>query len=244
MNIDLTKLEQNDIDNFINFLKEGDIFKQESVEGCCQSFVQKLYELCVGAEGAAQLILSRIFIVLHFTQLTDDLKQAALDNVGSPQAETLNYLVLFGTYGKEENWCSRKLSQGHKAIPLTEDTVKTIHMVARFLQQVVFDLNIILSKDRNPGIVLEGMNQLYGVFYVPHAKASPYIPAQDGFVIPYKVQSAIGSGTCLPAGIPMIYIGFASVAIPDDAAPKLAPLMSAFGRELSLQFINERYFIS
>jgi len=189
-------------------------------------------------------VLSRVFIVFHFSQLTSELKKMAVESVGSPQAEQLNYLVLMGTYGKEDAWCSRHQSRGHQAIPLTEETVKKIPMVARCLQQIGFDLKIILAQDRDHGLVLEGINQLYGVFHVDKALGSPFIPAQEGFVALYGVKSVIGSGTCLPAGVPMIYIGFASMTITNDISSAFSPLMSVFGRGLAEQFISERYFVA
>lgn len=243
MRLDLKRMKQDDVGNFVHHLKENGIFKQSSVEGCCQSFAQNLCESAADSDsGALQLILSRVFVVLNYEDLTDELKAAVTQDKITNNPHEINYLVLLGTYGKEQAWRSRATSQGHRAIPLTEKTVLDVPMMSRCLQQVGFDLKIILSKERHEGLVLQGINKLYGVFYVPNANGSPYIPAQTHFVIPHKVVSVIGSGTCLPTGTPMIYIGFSVTSIPEESTAMFSPLMTCFGRELTLQFMNKRYF--
>ncbi len=59
---------------------------------------------------------------------------------------------------------------------------------------------------------------MYGVFYVPEALGSPYIPAQKEFVIPYGVRSVMGFGGMLPSLEIFVIIMFLNIPIPKDTA--------------------------
>ena len=40
----------------------------------------------------------------------------------------------------------------------------------------------------------------YNVFHVPEAFDNPLIPAQEDFVLPYRIKSVLGFGGLLPSG--------------------------------------------
>jgi hypothetical protein len=58
----------------------------------------------------------------------------------------------------------------------------------------------------------------FGVFHVPVATNSPFIPAQNDFVAPYGVASVLGFGGMLPDGDLFVVIIFARVPIPASTA--------------------------
>ncbi|WP_207706714.1 hypothetical protein [Acetobacterium tundrae] len=50
----------------------------------------------------------------------------------------------------------------------------------------------------DPAFLLDIEQKSYGVFLVPQALGSPYIPAQKEFVVPYQIKSVMGFGGMLP----------------------------------------------
>jgi hypothetical protein len=64
------------------------------------------------------------------------------------------------------------------------------------------------------------------VFHVPEAVGSPYIPAQESFVIPCGVKSVQGFGGLLPSGNLFAIIMFSKVEISSSTAEKFKTLAS------------------
>ena len=64
----------------------------------------------------------------------------------------------------------------------------------------------------------------HGVFHVEHAVGSPYIPAQQEFVIPFGIHSVLGFGGMLPSGNLFVVILFSKVHIPRETADMFKPL--------------------
>ncbi len=56
------------------------------------------------------------------------------------------------------------------------------------------------------------------MFYVPEAEDSPYIPAQQDFIIPYEIKSVLGFGGILPSGNVFTIIAFSKTTISHDTA--------------------------
>ena len=106
---------------------------------------------------------------------------------------------MLGTTGEREAWCSRETSVGHRTIPLpSAEVVASIPMIAQLLVQLGLEVNAVLRPD--PAVVLELEQRTYNVFFVENAVGSPYIPAQDQFVLPYRIRSVLGFGGLLPSG--------------------------------------------
>jgi hypothetical protein len=131
-----------------------------------------------------------------------------------------------GTQGDRPEWCDRRLSTGHQAIPLNRQTVTTVPMLARCFQQIGFDLDLVLRPEE--GIHLEGVASSFGLFHVDEAPGSPFVPSQEEFVRPYGVRSVVGCGSMLPDRAVSIWIGFARHPIGRDAALPLIPLLPSF----------------
>lgn len=184
-----------------------------------------------------EIVLSRVFHSFDFELLPPDIQTAGIKTLGSTPSENSKFLVLLGTHGDEPDWCDRRKSFGHQAIPLNPMTLTTVPMIARLFQQIGFDLGIISDEKKNTS----GVAGSYGVFYVPTALGSSYIPAQ-GFVKKYEIKSVIGTGVMLPEGDIGVYLAFCRTSIPEAIAPNFSALMSLFWQKNFL--IRERGMFS
>jgi two-component system NtrC family sensor kinase len=135
---------------------------------------------------------------------------------GELQPET-RCLTLLATASEKPEWNSRNKSEGHKTIPLpSEQVFQAIPMVSQLVKPLGIDIGTVLRPD--PSLVLEMEQKTYNVFFVQEAAGSPFIPAQENFVIPYKVRSVLGFGGLLPSGDIYVVLLFARVSISRDSA--------------------------
>lgn len=223
--MNLAALQISDPEGLVNRLAPR-LKQSRSVESACQLLSREMLETCVSAGGERSLVLSRVYLSMLFSQLDPGAMDFARSkSAGEPRPVDL-FLALVGTWGDEPDWQDRRRSRGHRAIPLNRDTVKSVPMLARCFQQIGFDLEIVLLGEE--GIHLEGVPAGFGLFHVEEARGSPYIPAQEDFVVPRGVRSAIGCGAMLPNGAVSIWIGFSRHPIPRGAAVPLISLMPAF----------------
>jgi hypothetical protein len=215
-------LSEMDVEKIIDKVFSRKDYK--SIEEAYQELAKTMV-LYFSTDGTADFVLSRVYHSFNFSLLPSSLQIVAKQTWGENIKPNDKFIVLLGTYGKEEPWQDRHQSKGHKAILLNHETLTKIPMVARLLQQIGFDLGTLLGE--NKGIEFEGIGGTFGVFYVSPAKDSPYIPAQD-FVTNYNVQSVIGTGVMLPHGDISVYIGFSRIPIEKENSSSIAPLMSLF----------------
>jgi signal transduction histidine kinase len=124
-------------------------------------------------------------------------------------------LTLAATAGEQAAWNDVRLSRDHRAIPLsTPKSVEQFPMIARLLDQLGVEVGGVIRP--SPDFLISETDA--GVFYVPEALGSPYIPAQDAFVIPFGIKSVVGFGGLLPDGRLFAVILFSKVAISRDVA--------------------------
>lgn len=197
-----------------------------SIEEAYQTLAKTMFNECMTNEKEPALVLSRIFHSFNYQSLPPKLQMTAKNSWPNHCQRDSKLLVLMGTYGMEAQWCNRAQSEGHKTILLSHDTIDNIPMVARLIQQLGFDIGLIVGRN-NEDINFDVLSNTFGVFYVPDAKDSPYIPAQS-FVSTYGIKSVIGTGVMLPQGEICVYIGFSRVFIDQKVAANIAPLMSFF----------------
>ncbi|MDX1837272.1 hypothetical protein DIZ81_06540 [Legionella taurinensis] len=237
--MNLSNFTESDVETAVN---EAFAQKQtfDSVEEAYQQLTQTLVDLCKHS-GQSDLVLSRVYHSFDYALLPDSLQKVARDVWQDKIQEDSKLLVLMGTYGQEPAWQDRRTSQGHKAILLSHETLEHIPMVSQLLQQIGFDVGVLLGKN-DPSVSYGGITGTFGVFYVSPALGSPYIPAQD-FVAKYGVQSVIGTGVMLPQGDISAYIGFSRVVIEDKTASNIASLMSLFWQNAYL-ILEERGMFS
>jgi two-component system NtrC family sensor kinase len=137
-----------------------------------------------------------------------------------PAADTipnLRCLVLLATEGDEADWNSRQASRGHQVIPLSsEDAIRRAPMIFQLVLQLGIKMDILLRPD--PTLLLDANEQTQGVFYVPDALGSPFIPAQAEFVVPNAITSVVGFGGIVGSGDLFVTIVFSRAEITRESA--------------------------
>jgi hypothetical protein len=189
-----------------------------SMEETAGRIVRHFYDGLVNAEGERASALVRFYKTHPFCDLDSELQGFARAGMGgeSPSPD-MKCLVLLATAGDKGEWNSRKSSQGHKAIPLpSEEAVHQVPMVSNLIAQLGISLGMIIKPE--PELLLDLEQLTYNVFHVPEALGSPYIPAQQEFVAPCGIRSALGFGGLLPSGEMFAVIMFSKVPILREAA--------------------------
>src|SRR5262249_34583103 len=191
----------------------------QSMEEVSRKIVGYLYNhLGHPTTGEKSCALVRLYKTHAYAQLDSDLQAFAGSLLGETSIPPdTKCLTLLATVGDNPEWHSRKNSAGHKAIPLPSDTViQAIPMLARLIQQFGLEINDLVQPD--PSLLSELEQKTYNVFHVPEAPGSPFIPAQEQFVVPYGIKSVLGFGGMLPAGDLLAIIIFSKVPIPPETA--------------------------
>ncbi len=197
----------------------------QSMEEAANKIVRHLYENLVDEHsGPKACALARFYKTHAYGELEPDLQQFAKGIMGEePDSPDMKCLTLLATVGEKDEWNSRVKSAGHKAIPLpSEGFVGQIPMISRLINQLGLDVHAVLRPD--PAIMVDLHEKTYNVFHVPEAVGSPYIPAQDDFVIPHGVRSVVGFGGVLPTGDLFVVILFAKVSISRETAELFEPM--------------------
>jgi PAS domain S-box-containing protein len=167
--------------------------------------------------GNSALPLVRFYVTQRCRELEPALQDFALAAGSDTFAnQDVVCLALLATCGEEPAWNDRTMSQSHKAIPLP--SIEALHrspMVAQLVRQLGVDPQSIIEPD--PALFHDLGERTYNVFYVPEARNSEYVPAQNDFVIPYGIRSVVGFGGVLPDGTLFATIMFSSVPVPPSA---------------------------
>jgi hypothetical protein len=190
-----------------------------SMEEAAGRIVHYLYgELGDPNDGSHASVLVRFYKTHAFRDLPEELRGFGRHLMPSADLQdSTKCLTLLATAGDEPEWNDRKRSKGHKAIPLpSADVVKQIPMIAQLVRQ--FGLEVTSLVETRADIIKDLDQRTYNVFYVPNARQSPFIPAQDDFVVPWGVESVLGFGGVLPEGNLFAVIMFARVSIPQPTA--------------------------
>lgn len=171
-----------------------------NMEEVAGRIVRYLYDTLIdGKTGERACRLIRFFKTQAYEGLSDDPKAFAQDMLGkdSPTPE-MKCLTLLGTVGEKPEWNSRGTSKGHQAIPLpSEEVVHQIPMIRNLIKQLGLSVKSVVKPD--PALLLDMEQKTYGVFFVPEALGSPYIPAQNEFVVRHDIKSVLGFGGMLPS---------------------------------------------
>jgi hypothetical protein len=204
-----------------------------SMEHAAQRVVKYLYDnLYDSSAGSRACALVRFFKTHPYSALETQQKQFADRMLGSKTADpAMKCLTLLATTGDEPDWNSRRASRGHAAIPLpSEQIVAQAPMIAQLISQLGLDISTLLKLE--PEMITDLAQKSYNVFHVPNAAGSPYIPAQNEFVLPFHIRSVLGFGGMLPSGNLFATIMFAKVAIPRATADLFASV--ALGVKLAV----------
>ncbi|QDU36111.1 Signal transduction histidine-protein kinase BarA [Maioricimonas rarisocia] len=197
-----------------------DLSRQPSRRDVAEALVRHLYNHVIDAEGNRALGLVRVFETRRFRELDEPRQQIARQ--AAPHIEPEHRcLTLVATTGDEEAWNNVNKSRQHQAIPLpSQEAVDRLPMVAQLVRQLGFEVSGVLQPDDE--ILITGVDT--GVFYIEQAAGSPYLPAQDDFVLRYGIRSVIGFGDMLPDGSLFAVILFAKTHIPHEAAERFGHL--------------------
>lgn len=198
-------------------------------------------ELVDGSVGVRCCPLVRSYITQRYDALDEDQQGfASVALEGNSPTDGMRFLALLATAGEEPAWNSRQQSAGHRVIPLaSREIVARTPMIASLLAQFGVDIGALLAPE--PLLLAEAEQKTYNVFYVPEALGSPSIPAQQQFVVPYRIRSVLGFGGVLPTGDLFAVILFSRVPIGSETAALFKTL--ALNVKLAiLPFVDTRIF--
>jgi hypothetical protein len=222
MPYDLTRFEMSTMVACADALRAR-IAGASSLEKAASEVCRFLYSELVDSSGNRACALVRSYKTHQYGTLPTDLQRFARRAFGavafSPPDPAMKCLTLLGTAGEESAWNERSASQGHQAIPMpTVQIVARAPMIAQLIRELGFDIAQVVRPSRD--VVRDLAGKQYGVFYVDDAEGSPYIPAQQAFVIPYRIRSVVGFGGALPSGELLATILFAKVRVEPEVADR------------------------
>lgn len=217
-----------DLDNFAlgDMLRCGSGLRQAAqgkatMEEAAGAIVRYFREECrdpVTGEQSCPLV--RLYKTHPYDGLDPPLQAFAARLLGDTRPRPgMKCLTLLATAGAETGWNSRRASRRHRAIPLpSEQVVEQAPMIAQLIKQLGLDIAHVVSPDAQ--VVGELAGRTYNVFHVEEAPGSPYIPAQDDFVVPYRIRSVLGFGGLLRTGDLFAVILFSRAHIDREGADR------------------------
>jgi hypothetical protein len=242
MTYDLTKFDLGDMLKCSLNLRET-ASGAPTLEISAQRVCRFLYDELHGPDGQRACALVRCYKTNAYGSLDPDLQAFARDALGSDAPRSMmKVLTLMATVGQSAGWNSRHLSRGHRAIPLpSPEIVEKAPMISQLIKELGLQLSNVLQS--SPDIVKELAGKRHGVFHVEHALGSPYIPAQQEFVVRFGIKSVVGFGGMLATGDLFAVILFATVHVPTSSAERFKSLAldvkSAFSRFNDRTIFNE-----
>jgi hypothetical protein len=195
------------------------VTESASMEEAAQKATRCFYQHCRDKiSNDRSCVLVRFFRTHPYGGLPKELCAFADSKAGGATlTQDTKCLTLLGTTGDDPKWNSRRTSAGHQCIALlSADMVEQFPMIAQLIHQLGLTTTELL---RPTAEILKDIGQKqFGVFHIPVAANSPFIPAQQEFVAPYGVASVLGFGGLLPDGDLFAAILFARVSIPASTA--------------------------
>lgn len=194
-----------------------------TMEAAAAAVCHTLHRDLVDDDGQPATALVRCYKTHRFGGLPADLQQFAQRAFGTvaftPPDREMKCLTLLGTAGTRPEWNARAASRNHQAIPMpTPQIVAKAPMIAQLVRELGFDIAQVVRPSRD--VVRDLAGRSYGVFHVADAKGSPYIPAQEEFVIPYGIRSVVGFGSALTGSDLFAVILFSTVPVSTDVADR------------------------
>lgn len=223
MTFDLTRFDLGDMLKCSLRLREA-ASGAPTLEASAQKICRFLYEELHGPDVKNACALVRCYKTHPFESLEPDLQKFARATLGveSPRPG-MKCLTLMATVGSTASWNSRYLSRGHRAIPLpSPEIVEKAPMISQLIKELGLELSSVLQP--SPDVVKELAGKRHGVFHVETALGSPYIPAQEEFVVRHGIRSVVGFGGMLASGDLFAVILFSTVHVPATAADRFKTL--------------------
>ncbi|MCP4264182.1 MAG: hypothetical protein GY777_01165 [Candidatus Brocadiaceae bacterium] len=239
---DLTKFSLQDMSEVGDALQQLEL-NAKNIDELGDMMVQYFFDNLVDTQtGEKSSVLVRFFMTYPYSSLDTELRQS-VDKMLDVQSvhQDMKCLKLSATAGVQLEWNSIIHSKDHRVLPLqNEDMLKRNIMVHQFIDQMGIGISNVLNPDPKLSSELEG--RVFNVYHVPEALGSPYIPAQEGFVEPFGVKSAMGIGGMLPTGNLFALLIFSKTKIPRDTA-NLFKNIALNVRMAVLPFVNEKIFV-
>jgi hypothetical protein len=242
MTYDLTKFDLGDMLKCSLRLREA-LAGAQTLEASAQRTCRFFYDELQGPGTPHACALVRCYKTHSFGALEPDLQAFARGVLGGEEPRpSMKCLTLMATVGQSAAWNSRHLSRGHRAIPLpSPEIVEKAPMISQLIKELGVELKVVLQP--LPEIVKELAGKSHGVFHVEEALGSPYIPAQQDFVVRHGIRSVVGFGGLLFTGDLFAVILFCSVHVPPAAADRFRTLAldvkSAFSRFNEANVFNQ-----
>lgn len=213
--------------------------KSSSMEEVAQRVVRYLYDHFLDEEAREPACaLVRFFRTYRYEELDPALQRIAEEALCTePPTSEHEVPDSDGDLGDLPAWQDRSRSAGHQVIPLpSEEVVSKIPMIAQLIRQFGLEISTVVEPD--PELLLDKSQESCNVFYVPSAVGSPYVPAQEDFVVPYGIQSVLGFGGVFPSGDLFALVLFSKVHIPRAVADMFETLALNV-KMAALPFMNE-----
>ena len=193
-------------------------------ELAAQRVCRFLYDELRNAEGQRQCALVRCYKTNAFGSLEPELQEFVRTVMGFRQPwAAMKCLTLMATVGQTAAWNSRHNSRGHRAIPLpSPEIIEKAPMISQLIKEFGLEVSSVIQP--SPEVVRELAGKRHGVFHVEDALDSPYIPAQEEFVVRYGVQSVLGFGGLLINGDLFAVILFTTVRVSPASADRFRTL--------------------
>jgi hypothetical protein len=199
----------------------GRATSMEAVAGKIVNFFYTQFRDSAADVPACALV--RCYVTQRYEQLEPRLQPLVRRMFTQPPQASMKCLTLLASAGDRPEWNDRTRSLKHQVMPLpSEAMVSRYPMIARMFQQFGIKLSALVAEDAAELHMLE--HRTHNIFYVPDAAGSPYIPAQQEFVLPYGIKSVVGMGGILPYGNLFAVILFAKVPIPQPVIKHFASL--------------------
>jgi len=196
-----------------------------SAQDVAQRIASYLYQqLGNDQTGRQDCVLVRCFLTRPYGALDPQSQDCARRALAcGPGSLDMKCLTLFGTAGERPEWNERHRSRRYRSIPLGDkQVVSQFPMVSQLLQQLGVDLT---SKTQpKSDLPVDQTEHTLDVFHVPEAKGSPFLPAQEEFVIPFGIESVLGFGGVLPSKEFFTVILFSKQKISRETAELFKPL--------------------
>ena len=196
-----------------------------SVQDVAQRIASYLYlQLGNDQTGRRDCALVRCFLTRPYRDLDPQSQNCARRALAcGPGSLDMKCLTLFRTVGERPEWNERNRSKRYRSIPLADKQVLfQFPMVSQLLQQLGVDFTSKVQPKSD--LLVDQTEHTVDVFHVPEAKGSPFLPAQEEFVIPFGIESVLGFGGVLPSKEFFTVIRFSKQKISRETAELCKPL--------------------
>ncbi|MEO8046639.1 MAG: PAS domain S-box protein [Nitrospirota bacterium] len=196
-----------------------------SAQDVAQQIASYLYQqLGNDQTGRQDCVLVRCFLTRAYGELDSQTQDCARRVLAcEPGSLDMKCLTLFGTAGERPEWNERHRSRRYRSIPLADkQVVSQFPMVSQLLQQLGVDVTSKTS--HNSDRPVDWIERTLNVFHVAEAKGSPFVPAQEEFVIPLGIESVLGFGGVFPSNEFFTVILFSKQKISRETAELFKPL--------------------